>query len=58
MTVKECHINGKQRYVVVDGATGAVLDDANGYGYKTEKNALRAYYYKLYSPNYRNRSWR
>lgn len=36
----------EKRYVVVDKNTGEVLDDAQGYGYKTKKNAYSAYYYK------------
>jgi hypothetical protein len=39
-----------RRYVVVDEATGEVLDDAEGYGYKTAQNAHRAYSYKSMSP--------
>lgn len=39
-----------RRYVVVDAATGAVIDDAQGYGYKTAQNAHRAHTYKSVSP--------
>jgi hypothetical protein len=39
-----------KRYVVVDEATGEVLDDAQGYGYKTAQNAHRAYGYKAMPP--------
>jgi hypothetical protein len=39
-----------RRYVVVDAATGAVIDDAQGYGYKTAQNAHRAHAYKSVSP--------
>lgn len=35
-----------RRYVVVDKTTGEVLDDAQGYGYKTIRNAYAAYGYK------------
>jgi hypothetical protein len=38
-----------RRYVVIDEATGEVLDDAQGYGYKTAQNAHRAYSYKSMS---------
>ena len=34
------------RYVVIDKDTGKVLDDAQGYGYKTKQNAYRAWTYK------------
>lgn len=36
----------KKRYVVIDEDTGEVLDDAQGYGYKTVRNAYVAYAYK------------
>ncbi len=39
-----------RRHVVVDAATGAVIDDAQGYGYKTAQNAHRAHAYKSVSP--------
>lgn len=39
-----------RRYVVVDEATGAVLDDAQGYGYKTAQNAHRAHAYESMPP--------
>jgi len=38
--------NFDKRYVVVDEATGEVLDDAQGYGYKSTQNAHRAHAYK------------
>ena len=36
----------KKRYVVIDEETGKVLDNAQGYGYKTIRNAYAAYGYK------------
>jgi len=39
-----------KRYVVVDGATGEVVDDAQGYGYKSAQNAHRAHAYKSMAP--------
>ena len=39
-----------RRYVVVVAATGAVIDDAQGYGYKTAQNAHRTHAYKSVSP--------
>lgn len=35
-----------KRYIVVDKDTGEILDDAQGYGYKTRQGAYRAYGYK------------
>ena len=35
-----------RRYVVVDKETGAILDDAQGYGYKTVRGAYAAWAYK------------
>jgi hypothetical protein len=39
-----------KRYAVVDDATGGVVDDAQGYGYKSRQNAHRAYSYKSMPP--------
>jgi hypothetical protein len=39
-----------KRYVVIDGATGAVVDDASGYGYTSVQNAHRAHAYKSMAP--------
>ena len=41
--------NGKDkyRYIVVDSETGDILDNAQGYGYKSENNAHKGYWYKL-----------
>jgi hypothetical protein len=43
--------NFDKRYVVVDEATGEIVDDAQGYGYKSAQNAHRAHAYKSMSPN-------
>lgn len=34
------------RYIVISETTGEVLDDAQGYGYRSPENAYRAYGYK------------
>lgn len=39
-------LTGERRYVVVDKENGNVLDNAQGYGYKTIRNAYAAYAYK------------
>ena len=39
-----------KRYVVVDEATGEIVDDAQGYGYKSAQNAHRARAYKSMPP--------
>lgn len=36
----------EKRYVIVDKNSGKVLDDAQGYGYKSKQNAYSAYAYK------------
>lgn len=36
----------EERYVIVDTETGEVLDDAQGYGYKSPRKAHAAYAYK------------
>ena len=35
-----------QRFIIIDIETGQILDDAQGYGYKSKKKAYAAYYYK------------
>lgn len=41
-----CEKNHETRYVVVSVDTGEVLDDAQGYGYRTMQKAHAAYAYK------------
>lgn len=38
--------HGEDRFVIIDEDTGEVVDDAQGYGYKTAQNAYRACGYK------------
>ena len=40
----------KNPYIIVDTETGEVLDDAQGYGYKTVKKAYAAYFWKNRTP--------
>ena len=40
----------KNPYIIVDTETGEVLDDAQGYGYKTIKKAYAAYFWKNRTP--------
>ena len=42
--------DGYDRRYVIDAVTGAIIDDAQGYGYKTAQNAHRAHAYKSVSP--------
>ena len=35
------------RYIIIEAEGGVVLDDANGYGYKSAPNAYRAGWYKF-----------
>ena len=35
------------RFVIVDIETGEILDDAQGYGYKTAQKAYAGYNYKI-----------
>ena len=39
-------INNNPRFIIVDSETGEVLDDAQGYGYKTIQGAFKAYKFK------------
>ena len=52
MKVVSASLSGNcgRRYVVVDEASGEVLDDAQGYGYRSAQNAHRAYAYKAMPP--------
>ena len=34
------------RYVIVDTSTGEIVDDAQGYGYKSEQKAYACFSYK------------
>ena len=43
---KELSSQWEPRYVVVDTDTGEILDDAQGYGYKSPQNAYAAYAHK------------
>lgn len=36
-----------KRWVVIDSSTGELLDDAQGYGYRTKQSALAGFGYKL-----------
>lgn len=36
----------KNKFIVIDKETGRILDDAQGYGYKTVKNAYACFAYK------------
>ena len=42
--------NFDKRYVVVDEASGEIVDDAQGYGYKSAQTAHRAHAYKSMPP--------
>lgn len=37
------------RYIIIDSESGEILDDAQGYGYKTKRNAYAAYSWKTRS---------
>ena len=39
-------IKNNPRFIIVDSETGEVLDDAQGYGYKTIQGAFKAYKFK------------
>ena len=47
IVVENKNVKGNmKRFVVVDSETGEILDNAQGYGYKTARNAHRAWAYK------------
>lgn len=45
--IKEKSKYGKERFFVVDSETGELLDDSQGYGYKSYNGARKAWFYKL-----------
>lgn len=44
-----------RRYVIVDPGTGEILDDSQGYGYKSIQKAYEGYAYKIQSSSQKNR---
>ena len=46
MRVVEVIKNNEKRYICVDETSGEVIDDAQGYGYKSKQKAFIAYEYK------------
>lgn len=50
ISITERQINGNIRYVVED-EYGKVIDDAQGYGYKTRDKAWKCYWYQFYRKN-------
>jgi hypothetical protein len=44
---KKVTIDGEPRYVIVEKNTGKLLDNAQGYGYKTAQGAHKAGWYKF-----------
>lgn len=47
MKIIEQTINQQQRFVIVNSDTGHVLDNAQGYGYKTKQSASKALWFKF-----------
>lgn len=44
----ECYeIKKEKRYIIIKKSTGEVIDDAQGYGYKSQQGAWKALYFKL-----------
>ena len=43
----ETKINDETRYVIIDIETGEIIDDAQGYGFRTPQKAYSAYSYRL-----------
>lgn len=44
-------INGKgqQRFILTDSETGEIVDDAQGYGYKSAEAAYKCWTYKIHN---------
>ncbi|RBR32679.1 hypothetical protein [Enterococcus cecorum] len=43
---KKLSQRGEARYIIINVTTGEILDDAQGFGYKSKKKAYAGYYYK------------
>lgn len=39
-------MEGTDRFIIIDSYTGEILDDAQGYGYRTEEKAHKAFVWK------------
>jgi len=46
-------INNQKRFVLMDNETRKIVDDAQGYGYKTVQGAYKAYRFKTLTKNER-----
>ena len=44
-----------ERWVLIDDEFDVVVDDAQGYGYKSEEKALRAWYFKTHDCDFKER---
>jgi hypothetical protein len=40
----------ENRFIILNPATGKIIDDAQGYGYKSIQGAYRAYTFKFHNP--------
>ena len=45
-TIQEYNKDGESRYRIIDKLTQTVIDDAQGYGYKTSEKAIRCFVWK------------
>ena len=46
-TIQEYNKDGESRYRIINAATQEVIDDAQGYGYKSGDKAIRCFRWKL-----------
>jgi hypothetical protein len=47
MQLKEIITDLETRYIIIDDTNGNIIDDAQGYGFKSKKAAYKCYYYKF-----------
>ena len=45
-TIQEYNKDGESRFRIIDKYTQTVIDDAQGYGYKTSEKAIRCFVWK------------
>jgi hypothetical protein len=54
MKIVDTIINDEKRFIIINEETGEIIDDAQGYGFKTYEKAIKFYNYKQKFPIIKN----